>query len=245
MAKLKNCFQSTIGKGDEIKSFLATNNGGLLTSTTNGGKESLDVHIAGSDINIDVDLDGVYNAGTNANPDNVGAIFHTRSASLDDTAQTLRTTGGALGDVLAAAAANISALDTNAFLMGFDGTDYQQVAVDTDGNLQVDIAGVTFASKGDSLKVVDTYAGLTTAQTTVAGIAVPVETQVAKGTNQGRIRIQNTGDNDIYIGPTGVADTTGYPLPPCAEFDLPLCEDLYVISAANETISYSTLQLTV
>lgn len=53
-------FNSTVGKCDEIKSFLATDNGGLLTSTTAGGKEALDVNIAASDINITTTESDVY-----------------------------------------------------------------------------------------------------------------------------------------------------------------------------------------
>ncbi len=245
MAKLANCFNSTIGKGDEIKSFLAANDNGLLTSTVTGPKTALDVHIAGSDINIDVALDGVYDGVGNTDPDNVGAIFHVRAAAPGDTDQTFRSTGGQLGDVLAAAAANIFALDTNAFLMGFDGTDYQQVAVDTDGNLQVDIAGLTLTTKGDALKTIDTYSGIATAQGSAPSAGSPTETAITKGTDQGRIRIQNTGDETLYIGPTGVTASTGYPVPSCAEIDLELCEDLYVIADANEAIAWSTLQLTV
>lgn len=58
--KLKSFFNSAVGEGDELKAFLSTNNGGLLTSTTSGGKESLDVNIASSDIAISVAESDVY-----------------------------------------------------------------------------------------------------------------------------------------------------------------------------------------
>lgn len=60
LEKFKLFFNSTIGTDDEVKAFLATNGGGLLTSTTNGDKESLDVHIAGSDISITTSESDVY-----------------------------------------------------------------------------------------------------------------------------------------------------------------------------------------
>jgi len=41
---------------DAVKSFLSSADGTLLTKTTTGGKEALDVHIAGSDIQLEVDL---------------------------------------------------------------------------------------------------------------------------------------------------------------------------------------------
>ena len=54
-------FSNVFGTDDEVKAFLAVDNGGganqkLLTSTTAGGKEALDVNIAASDIQIQVDL---------------------------------------------------------------------------------------------------------------------------------------------------------------------------------------------
>lgn len=60
LEKFKLFFNSTIGADDELKAFLATNNGGLLTSTTAGGKEALDVNIASSDISINVLESDVY-----------------------------------------------------------------------------------------------------------------------------------------------------------------------------------------
>lgn len=59
LEKFKLFFDSAFGTDDEVKAFLAVDNGGsnaLLTSTTAGGKEALDVNIAASDIQIQVDL---------------------------------------------------------------------------------------------------------------------------------------------------------------------------------------------
>lgn len=60
LEKFKLFFNSAIGTDDEVKAFLSTNNGGLLTSTTAGGKEALDVNIAASDISITVAESDVY-----------------------------------------------------------------------------------------------------------------------------------------------------------------------------------------
>lgn len=54
--KLKSFFNSTVGMGDEIKSFLFTSDGTALTQS--GG--ALDVNIASSDINITVNESDVY-----------------------------------------------------------------------------------------------------------------------------------------------------------------------------------------
>ncbi len=247
MAKLKNCFSPNFGKGDEIKTFLAAYNGGseeLLTSTSG----ALDVNVASG--SITADMDGVYNGATNLDPDNVGVIFHDRAASPGDAEQTFRSTGasGYSASILAAALANVFAIDTNAFAYGQDSSgNARALLTDAEGNLQIDIENFTPTMKGNALQVTDTYSGIATAQGTITASATPTAVQIAKGTDQGRIRFQNTSDDEetLYIGPSGVTAATGYPVPACAEIDLELCEDLYVVAAANEAGSYSTLQLTV
>lgn len=59
--------------------------------TATGG--ALDVNIQSSDIVVNVDVDGIYDAGTNTNPDNIGIIAHTRNITPGDTQQTIRLTG--------------------------------------------------------------------------------------------------------------------------------------------------------
>lgn len=60
LEKFQLFFDATAGEGDEVTAFLRTNNGGLLTSTTAGAKEALDVNIAASDISIAVAESDVY-----------------------------------------------------------------------------------------------------------------------------------------------------------------------------------------
>lgn len=47
----------TIADSDSVGAFVRSSDGTLITHTTSGGKEALDVNIAASDISIDVDLD--------------------------------------------------------------------------------------------------------------------------------------------------------------------------------------------
>ena len=75
---------------------------------------------------ISVNIDGVYNAGTNATPDNIGAIFHARATTPDATNQTLRSTGAT------ASSDNVSpgtvwGIDVNSFGMAFDGTNWDRL----------------------------------------------------------------------------------------------------------------------
>jgi len=52
---------------------------------------ALNVFLTNTSINVDVD--GVYDAGTNTNPDNVGVVWHVRNATPGDAQQTFRPTG--------------------------------------------------------------------------------------------------------------------------------------------------------
>lgn len=84
---------------------------------------ALDVYLTNA---MAVNLDGVYDSGSNSDPDNIGIIAHVRNASPADAHQTFRSTGGAANadDVVAA---NVFGLDVNAFGMVFDGTTWDRL----------------------------------------------------------------------------------------------------------------------
>lgn len=82
-------------------------------------------------------IDGIYNATTNTNPSNIGLIGHVRAATPADTDQTIRITS-ANPSADNVAPANIHALDTNSFLMGFDGTNWDRITA-TSGSLNVNV----------------------------------------------------------------------------------------------------------
>lgn len=48
---------NTIADSDSVGAYVRSSDGTLITHTTEGSKEALDVNIAASDISIDVDLD--------------------------------------------------------------------------------------------------------------------------------------------------------------------------------------------
>lgn len=95
-----------------------------IESTDVSGTRGLNVNVL-NDVVATCDLDGVWASGTNDDPDNVGIIAHTRSATPGDTQQVERTTAGAPGDDITAD--NINGLDVNSFLHGFDGTAYDHI----------------------------------------------------------------------------------------------------------------------
>lgn len=88
---------------------------GTTALTQTGG--ALNVSIASG--SLAVDLNGVYDVGTNPTPDNVGIIAHTRPSGSDDTTQTLRLTGGAaVGGPLTGD--DMSALDVLSVIYGYN-----------------------------------------------------------------------------------------------------------------------------
>ncbi|EFX62040.1 hypothetical protein DAPPUDRAFT_120603 [Daphnia pulex] len=99
---------------------------------TGGGFGALQLSETGSIIHK-----GVYDGTTNTIPANTGIIGHARAATPGDSDQTIRlTAGNPSADNVAPA--NIFALDTNGFLHGFDGTNWDRITA-TAGSLNVNI----------------------------------------------------------------------------------------------------------
>lgn len=124
----------TAADGDSIAAYLFATL--RLTSTTVGPSEALDVNMVNS---ISVDLNGLYNAGTNPTPDTVGTILRTRAATpgLSDQVESL--TGGAASSD-GVVAANVHGMDANAFGMIFNGTTWDRMR-GTSGALNVSALG--------------------------------------------------------------------------------------------------------
>jgi len=119
---------------DNVGSYLRSSDGTLITHTTVGGDEALDVNIVNA-ITVDVDLDGVFSGG-NADPDNVGLISHVRAAAPADADQTVRTTAGNPADAIVNA--NIFGIDVNSMLHGFNGATYDRLTTSS-GALDMNI----------------------------------------------------------------------------------------------------------
>lgn len=108
-----------------------------------GGTETLLLSESGAAV-----IDGIYNATTNTDPSNIGIIGHARAASPANSDQTIRiTSANPSSDNVAPA--NVHALDTNSFLMGFDGTNWDRITatsgalnVNVTNSLSIDINGV-------------------------------------------------------------------------------------------------------
>lgn len=99
------------------------------------------VYVEGGNITVDVEVDvgvqieGIYNAVTNPNPDNVGLIVHVNNAAPGDVQQTVRTTGGASNITIASN--TFYGIDTRSKLYAGNGADEQALNADGYGRLYV------------------------------------------------------------------------------------------------------------
>jgi len=206
----------TVGAGEHLDVYAALAAGDGTAITQTGG--ALDVNIA-SPIAIDVELDGVYNVGTNTDPDNVGMISHTRAVTPGDAEQVERTTTGAIGTIAAASLNTVHALDTNAFMHGIDDTTGDAVTLSVDnatGGLDVNIAGGTINTSDAALA--DTAIATAANPLTAANVAEDVV--VAPLANRKYLHIYNNGRRKVYIGQSGVSAADGFPLSPGSTMEL-------------------------
>lgn len=175
---------------DSVSSWTKDGAGTSITSTLVSGKQGLDVNLVNE---IAVAIRGVYDVSTNPNPDNVGIVASTRTASPADAQQTFRPSGGAASsdDVTAA---NVQGLDTNAFNMVFDGTNWDRMR-----------------SRNNELLVNDTAntAILQTQKDVTTSTGALLAGQLA---NRKYLLIQNAGSGTVYIGAAGVTAANGFPL---------------------------------
>lgn len=175
---------------DSVQAWAHDGAGTALTSTLVSGKQALDVNMVNS---IAVDIRGIYDAGTNPNPDNVGMIAHARAATPGDSDQTFRSTGAAATSD-AVTAANVHGLDMNAFMMAFNGTSFDRVRSRNNELIVNDTANSA---------ILQTQTNVTTTSAALLG------SQLA---NRKYLLIQNAGSGTIYIGAAGVTTANGFPI---------------------------------
>ena len=233
--KVKNIFNpAKLDCADNIGAYLRSSDGTLLTHTTFGAVEALDVNIANTSP-LDIDVDGVYSGG-NLNPDNVGAIFHSRAASPGDAEQTFRSTGASPSsdDV---APANVHAIDVNSFLMGYDGTNWDRL-LSTANGLKVDI--------GDSIEIetAECHSDVNTeyiaVDDTLNGVLL-----ITANANRCGILLKNDGDERIWIKKTNdvtFGDTAAYPLDCGEAFESRYVGAWYGIADSGSSINVAAME---
>lgn len=181
---------SDFTNSDKVFSFLRSAGGQTITSTTVGGKEALDVNVAND---ISVAVDGVYDAGTNPTPDNVGLIAHSRAATPGDADQLFRSTGGA-ASADAVVAANVHGLDVNSFAMLFNGTTWDR-ALGTAGAAHSHLFSQEAGFKVDVKK---TYGSAQVDNKTVGATAAQLDGTPLAGRN--KVTVQNLSNKKVWIG---------------------------------------------
>lgn len=159
LANPTNTVSLTTGDGSQI-----VTNGQNVTLSGGADKTGIDVNIVGGSIEVKVDLNGIYDAVNNPDPDNVGIVVFDRAVTPSTTGEKFLPTGGSLGNVAAGDVNKVHALDTNAFAMAYNATTggWQSITVDpTTGGLNVSIEGIGGSASvadddpdaGDPLKV--------------------------------------------------------------------------------------------
>lgn len=181
---------SDFTNSDKVFSFLRSAGGQTITSTTVSGKEALDVNVANA---LSVDLDGVYDVGTNPTPDNVGLIAHSRAATPGDAEQLFRSTGGAASSD-AVVAANVHGLDVNSFAMLFNGTTWDR-ALGTSGAAHSHLFSQEAGFKVDVKKA---YGSAQVAAATVGATAAQLDGTPLSGRN--KVVVQNLSNKKVWIG---------------------------------------------
>jgi hypothetical protein len=210
ISKDKLIFDSTeMSESDNVGSFLRASDGTLITHTDNGGKKSLDVHVANtvavSATDLDIrDLTAASDSVKIGDGSDFLAINADGSINSVVTATDLdiRNLAFATDSVTAHQGTSpwvVSATDldirdlahtTDSIKIG-DGTDL--LAVNADGSINVVTPAPDTALAVESIGVTDT------------GDALPTSPLA----NRKKMIIQNLGSKAMYIGPSGVTVGTG------------------------------------
>jgi len=95
---------------------------------------------------LSIDVDGVYNVTTNADPDNIGLVACANAGTPADANQTIRLTGGTIAaDALVSA--NSHGLDVRSYLYGYNGATWDRIDTVNTGQLKV----TSYSSAGAAL----------------------------------------------------------------------------------------------
>lgn len=236
---------NTIGDSDSVGAFLRSSDGTLLTHSTVGGKEALDVSIADG-VNVEVDLSHIDDSIRLGD----GTSFFTSTSENGDISLDVHISNTSI----AATQSGVWDIGTVTTLTGIT----NDVNIADGGNsitvdaVNLDIRDLQFATDqvqiGNASGVADFGAGATTAQTlrvamasdtsittsdaaladnailsaaadlTLAGTAEKVVTSNLAARKY--LFVHNKDNRDMYIGGSGVDKDNGFPLSPKASIEL-------------------------
>lgn len=159
-------------------------------------------------------INGVYHATTNTDPSNMGMILHARAATPADADQTMRVTA-ATPSSDNVDPANVRAMDTSAFMYGWDGAAWDRVGA-TAGSLNVLVTNS--ASTPLNVKVDGVYDVATNADPDNVGLIAHIRGATPGDADQ-TIRLTGINSSTVWAldvairDENGAAFTTANPLP--------------------------------
>lgn len=205
----------------DVYAALADGAGTALTSTAiTEDIQALDVNITNS-LDINTQIDGVYDDPDNLVPDSAGVIFHTRADSITIAQQVERTTAGTLAAILAENLDQIKAIDTNSFLYAIndDSGDAELLTLDgTSGGLNVHLIGSDITIETSDAALANASVVSKADSLAAAGTAEKVV-----GTNladRKYLFVYNNYTRKIFIGGSDVDKDNGFPISPGSYIEL-------------------------
>jgi hypothetical protein len=192
-------------ESDSVGAFLRSSDGTLITHTTNGGKESLDVNLTGSTGGIIIEdsdgdeLDIQPDGSINVNATMAGPIKFLNAGSTltdvqEDVAPLPVKIQGLTGDI------NVTAGDLNVQL-DHTGANFDSTRIGDGTDL------LAISSNSEATVVDRANNGIAQATTTIAATATPVVSS-ALGERK-YVEIQNTSGKKVYLGGPTVTASTG------------------------------------
>ena len=228
---------TSIAHSDNVGAFLRSSDGTLITHTTVGGKEALDVRVA-EGINVEVDLD--------AADDSVAAWLS------DGSGNAIGSTGGALHISDAGGSITVDAIDLDirdldaasdsvqAWAHDGAGTAITSTLVGADQGLDVNIINDLTVSDAAlaNTSIANASTTLSSADTAQDVVASPLA-------DRKYLYIRNMDNKQIYIGASGVSAANGFPISPgsVAELRIGAAVDIEFVGASGKTPEIRTMEL--
>lgn len=228
---------TSIAQSDSVGAFLRSSDGTLITHTTVGGKEALDVRVA-EGINVEVDLDAADDSVASWTNDGAGNPISSTGGALH-----ISDAGGSLTvDAVDLDIRDLTAASDSVQSNLFDGagTALTSTLIGADQALDVNVANSITTSDA---ALADTAIAATS---NTLGAANTAEDVVAAPlANRKYLFIRNQDNKRIYVGQSGVSAATGFPLSPGSVLEMRVgpSVDVEFVGDTGATPEIRTLEL--
>lgn len=253
---------TSIAHSDSVGAYLRSSDGTLLTHTTVGGKEALDVRVA-EGINVEVDLshvddsvaigdgtdlldinaDGSINAVVSATDLDIRDLSASQdNVAISDGTDTMGVNAdGSINAVVTATQLDIddlNATDDAVQAWTFDGSG--NAIGSTGGSLDVNVTNTITVSDA---ALADT--AIAAAANTLDAADTAEDIVASPLASRKYLLIQNMDNKRIYIGQSGVSAANGFPISPGAMLELRAgpSVDIEFVGSASQTPEIRTLEL--